>query len=177
MNIIRRAAWVADLLHKGQTRACGEPYINHPLRVAGAVMLVKDPPGTEITDDMVVAAWLHDVYEDTQYSSPVLVNPFGLKVDRLVVELTNTFTRDSTVGMNRKKRKAAETKRLASVSSGAQIIKLCDRIDNLRTIGAMDRGFALLYCDESDALAEVLTAAPILQEEIFKLTEELRANE
>ncbi len=177
MNIIRQAAWVADLMHKGQTRACGEPYINHPMRVAGAVMLAKDPPSTEITDDTVVAAWLHDVYEDTHYSSPVLVNPFGYKVDKLVVELTNVFTTDGTVGMNRAQRKAAEVKRLASVSSEAQIIKLCDRIDNLRTIGAMDRGFALLYCDESDALAEVLTASARLQQEIFKLTGEIRTNE
>ena len=107
----------------------------------------------------------------------MLVNPFGYKVDKLVVELTNVFTTDGTVGMNRAQRKAAEVKRLASVSSEAQIIKLCDRIDNLRTIGAMDRGFALLYCDESDALAEVLTASARLQQEIFKLTGEIRTNE
>lgn len=177
MNIIRRAAWVADLLHNGQTRACGEPYINHLLRVAGAVMLLKDPPAVGVTEDMIVAAWLHDIYEDTHFSTPALVKPFGHKVDRMVVELTNTFTPKVYPGLNRNRRKGAETRRLEGVSPQAQIIKLCDRIDNLRTIGAMDRGFALLYCDESDALAKVLTASTVLQQEIFKLTEEIRADD
>lgn len=172
MNIIRRAAWVADLSHKGQTRACGEPYINHLMRVAGAVMLLDDA-----TEDMIVAAWLHDVYEDTFLCAPALEIPFGTVVDQLVVELTNVFTKKDKPIWFRKARKKAETERLAKVSPQAQVIKLCDRIDNLRTIGAKERGFALLYCDESDALAEVLTAAPALQEKIFKLTKELRANE
>ena len=67
--------------------------------------------------------------------------------------------------------------RLAGILQQAQVIKLCDRIDNLRTIRVMDRGFVLLYCNESDTLAEVLAAVPDLREEIFKLTRELRANE
>jgi (p)ppGpp synthase/HD superfamily hydrolase len=144
------------------------------MRVAGALMLMEDPLGVEITEDMIVAAWLHDVYEDTHVSSPVLANPFGHEVDRMVMELTNVYTREFAPWMNREQRKAAETERLANVSPQSQIIKLRDRIDNLRTIRAMDRGFVLLYCDESDALAEALTVAPTLQEEIFKLTEELR---
>ncbi len=172
MNIILQAAQVANTLHRGQTRACGEPYINHPLRVAGAVMLLADA-----TEEMVAAAWLHDVYEDTLFSTPALVNPFGRKVDMMVVELTNIFTSKVYPGLNRNRRKGAETRRLDGVSPQAQIIKLCDRIDNLRTIGAKGRGFALLYCDESDALAKVLTASTVLQQEIFKLTEEIRAND
>ncbi len=172
MNTVQQAAQLANALHSGQTRACGEPYINHPLRVAGAVTLLDNA-----TEDMIAVAWLHDVYEDTLFSAPSLVNPFGHTVNEMVVELTNAFTKEAFPSMNRASRKAAEVKRLANVSSQAQIIKLCDRIDNLRTIGAKGRGFALLYCDESDALAEVLTAAPDLREEIFKLTQELRANE
>lgn len=175
MNIIHQAAQVADILHKEQTRACGEPYINHLMRVAGAVMLMKDPPAVEITEDMIVAAWLHDVYEDTYCSASALAGPFGNPVDMMVVELTNVFTPETFPDMPRKMRKKAETERLANVSSQAQIIKLCDRIDNLRTIRAMERGFALLYCDESDYLATALTVAPALQEEIFKLTREIRA--
>lgn len=173
MNIIHRAALTASTLHRGQTRACGEPYINHPMRVAGAVTLLDDA-----AEDMIVAAWLHDVYEDTYYSSPMLMNPFGRKVDILVAELTDTFASKTYPGLNRARRVAFEISRLAGISPQAQVIKLCDRIDNLRTIGAKGGGkFALLYCNESDALAEVLTAAPDLQEEIFKLTQELRANE
>jgi (p)ppGpp synthase/HD superfamily hydrolase len=139
--------------------------------VAGAVTLLDDA-----TEDMIAVAWLHDVYEDTLFSAPSLVNPFGHPVNEMVVELTNRFTKEAFPALNRAKRKASETWRLASIPPQAQIIKLCDRIDNLRTIGAKGRGFALLYCDESDALAKALTAAPDLQEEIFKLTQELRAN-
>lgn len=177
MNIIHRAAQVADTLHIGQTRACGEPYINHPARVANMVMLLADRPGLLIREDMIVAAWLHDVYEDTDFTVPSLASIFSPPVDKLVVELTNVFIPETFPDMPRKVRKKAETERLAGISPQAQVIKLCDRIDNLRTIGAKERGFALLYCDESDALAKALTAYPDLQTEIFKLTEELRANE
>ena len=171
MNIIQRAAWVANTLHKGQKRAGGEPYINHPMRVAGAVTLLGDT-----TEDMIVAAWLHDVYEDTNYPLTALENAFGHKADQLVAELTSAFTSKVFPDMPRKVRKVAEIKRLARISPQGQIIKLCDRIDNLRTIRAKGREFALLYCDESDALAEAMTASP-LRGEIFKLTKEIRANE
>jgi (p)ppGpp synthase/HD superfamily hydrolase len=130
-----------------------------------------------IQDDMIAAAWLHDVYEDTRFIPPTLTNQFNAEVDQLVIELTNVFTKEAYPDRNREQRKASEIARLAGISPQAQIIKLCDRIDNLRTIGAKDRGFALLYCDESDALTEVLTVAPDLRAEIFKLTEDFRTNE
>ncbi len=177
MNIIHRAAQAAATLHEGQTRACGEPYINHPARVANMVMLREDRPGLVIMEDMIVAAWLHDVYEDSDIRPPALASIFNPTVNKLVVELTNLFTKVVYPELNRAQRKAAEVARLGRISPQAQVIKLCDRIDNLRSIGAMDRGFAMLYCYESNALAHVLTASPTLQEEIFKLTKEIRTNE
>jgi len=176
MNFIQQAAQLANALHSGQKRAGGEPYINHPMRVAGMVMLLDGSkiPGVIIGDDMIVAAWLHDVYEDTRFSPPMLVSPFNTYVNQYVVALTNVYTKDAKPGMNREQRKKAETKRLANVSPQAQVIKLCDRIDNLQTIGVKGKKFSLVYCDESEALAEALAVAPALQLEIFKLTRGIR---
>jgi (p)ppGpp synthase/HD superfamily hydrolase len=174
MNIIQQAALRANSLHRGQKRAGGGPYIIHPARVASHVILLDAVPGVVITEEMVAAAWLHDVYEDTALKPPALKAQFGFTVNQYVVALTNVFTKENKPSWNRKRRKGAEIKRLAGVCPQAQLIKLCDRIDNLQTIRAKGRKFTETYCDESEALAEALTVAPNLQLEIFKLTRKIR---
>ncbi len=175
MGLIREAARAAYKLHIGQTRVSGEPYINHPMRVANMVLLLDDKfLPISINDGMIAAAWLHDVYEDTDLMPPAISDGFSETIGGYVEELTNHFTEEAYPTMNRKKRKAAEVNRLAEVSREAQTIKLCDRIDNLRTISDKGRKFSLLYCDESEALAEVLTAIPAFQVEIFRLAGQLR---
>jgi (p)ppGpp synthase/HD superfamily hydrolase len=145
------------------------------MRVAGMVsMLNDDELDFLITEDLVAAAWLHDVYEDTDLMPPALSKGFGETVGLYVDELTNRFTSSAYPKMNRKKRKSSEIKRLADVSPEAQLIKLCDRIDNLQTINEKGDKFSPIYCDESEALAEVLTVAPALQVQIFSLTRRLR---
>jgi (p)ppGpp synthase/HD superfamily hydrolase len=168
MNTIHESAKLAWSLHHGQTRAGGQPYIYHPLRVAGLVSIFgDDAEGTPLTDDMVAAAWLHDVYEDTAFNSPELncINPV---VERLVDELTNRFTKATYPKWNRKKRKAAEQDRIARISPAAQVIKLCDRMDNLDTIKAKKgKKFHALYCDETQALLEVIPVAPCLHCKLY----------
>jgi (p)ppGpp synthase/HD superfamily hydrolase len=175
MSIIRQAAQMARDLHQGQKRAGGRPYIEHPMRVAGMVTMLDDEhlPAT-IDDNMIAAAWLHDVYEDTHLSPPLLSYRFNFTLGRYVKELTNRFTKKDYPRLNRKMRKAAETMRLADVSPQAQIIKLCDRIDNLQTINEKGDKFSLTFCAESIALAEVLTTAPVLQAQVFKLARQLQ---
>ncbi len=175
MDLVRKAARAACMLHCDQTRAGGEPYINHPIRVANMVLLLDDEfLPVSVNDGLIAAAWLHDVYEDTDLMPPAISNAFDETIGGYVEELTNHFTKKAYPTMNRKKRKKAEVNRLAEVSREAQTIKLCDRIDNLRTIGDKGRKFSLLYCDESEALAEVLTAVPAFQVEIFRLAGQLR---
>ncbi len=157
-RLIQEAKALAYVWHAGQVRAEGSPYIKHPMRVATLVQVGQG------RDDMVAAAWLHDIYEDTEMYPPELTERFGPSVSDLVEALTNVYTKESYPRMNRAERTAAEIERLAKVSWPAQFIKLCDRIDNLQTIAAKGRGFAMLYCDESEALVDVLTAAPFLQE-------------
>jgi (p)ppGpp synthase/HD superfamily hydrolase len=141
------------------------------MRVAGMLSLIDLPI---VGDDMIAAAWLHDVYEDTPIKPTALSQWFGNTVGQLVEELTNRYTSEAYPDMKRKKRKAAEVRRLADVSPEAQFIKLCDRIDNLHTINDKGKKFSLLYCDESEALTEVLVASPTLQLEIFKITRSIR---
>ncbi len=174
MNIIHEAAMTAWCLHSGQTRAGGQPYIYHPMRVAGFVSLFgDDDKGTPLTNDMIAAAWLHDIYEDTDMNSPGLnyINPV---VERLVDELTNRFTKEAYPNMNRAERKGAEIPRIAAISPAAQIIKLCDRLDNLETIQEKEKKFHALYCDESDALIDAISVGPFLQIKILDRISQVR---
>ncbi len=174
MNVINEAARTAWILHHGQTRAGGGPYIEHPMRVAGLVSIFGDDESTvTFTDNMIAAAWLHDVYEDTDLDSPALncINPI---VERLVDELTNRFTK-ALYPVNRAVRKKAEIDRIAIISPEAQIIKLCDRIDNLSTIQAKKgKKFHALYCDESQALAEAIPVGPFLHVKLYGMIARIR---
>ncbi len=175
MNVINEAARLAWMLHHGQTRAGGGLYINHPMRVAGLVSIFGDTESTVIlTNNMIAAAWLHDVYEDTYIKSPSLncINP---TVEHLVNELTNRFTKAVYPSMNRASRKKAETERLSTCSPAAQIIKLCDRIDNLDTIqDKKGKKFHTLYCDESYALVEAISVSPILRVKLYSMIARIR---
>jgi len=169
MSLIRNAARLAHHCHKGQTRRGGTPYIEHPHRVADMVMLL-DIETPIITDAMIAAAWLHDVYEDCDIAPATLINVTHPAVNKYVRELTNVFVKKAYPYLNRAARKTAEAHRLSEVSPQAQIIKLCDRIDNLKTIAKKGKKFSLFYCDESEVLAANLTTGSELRAEVFRLT-------
>jgi len=144
------AARLAANAHKGQTRKWGhasDPYILHPMRVAGRVAI-----NPKATTDMIAAAWLHDTAEDCGYTEiDMSVNGVNNEVIRMVLELTNP----KMPGVPRAERKEVTRKRLSAASWGARVIKLEDRIDNIReTIYDMytPQDFVKLYLDESDAL-------------------------
>lgn len=175
MNIIHESAKLAWSLHSGQQRAGGRPYIEHPMRVAGLVSIFGDDDvDTPLTNDMIAAAWLHDVYEDTDMGSPSLacINPV---IEHLVDELTNRYTKENCSQWNRAKRKKAERSRIASISPAAQIIKLCDRLDNLETIkDKKGKKFWEMYCDETEALIEVIPAGPFLHCKLIAMIGRIR---
>jgi (p)ppGpp synthase/HD superfamily hydrolase len=150
-NKIVAAAQFARMAHDGQTRKYTlRPYIMHPARVAGRVILLDD-----VTEDVVCAAWLHDVVEDCNVGKEDLAERFGDDVAELVSELTNPPKGDSS--LNRAARKARDRDRLRTASRWARTIKLIDRIDNLGEIGAAPLKFRALYAEESDALREALS--------------------
>ncbi len=137
--------------HGNQLRKYGEePYIEHPIRVAG---LVKTVPHTT---EMICAAYLHDVVEDTPVSIRDIERKFGRKIAFLVDELTDEFIKENYPHLNRRKRKEREVARQAKISEEAKTIKLADVIDNTRDILQNDLGFARRYIPEMAALTEVL---------------------
>lgn len=133
-----------------QRKFTEEPYIEHPKRVA---MIVQSVPHTS---EMVCAAYLHDVVEDTHVSVQDIERKFGRKVAHLVHELTDEYIKERFPHLNRKNRKQKETARQAKISKEAKTIKLADVIDNTRDILMNDPNFAKRYIPEMEALTEAL---------------------
>ena len=125
-DVIERAYEVAAYHHRDQRRRSGEPYITHPLAVAGILADLG------MTSPTLAAALLHDTVEDTEYSIELLRADFGEEIARLV---------DGVTKLDRVKygqTTASETVRKMVVAMARDIrvlvIKLADRLHNMRTI-------------------------------------------
>lgn len=141
----------ARIAHEGQRRKYkDEPYIEHPKRVAEIVKTVPHTP------EMISAAYLHDVVEDTPVTLGDIEGKFGSTVASLVEELTDEFVKEKYPHLNRKLRKQKETARQAKISDSAKTIKLADIIDNTPDIAKNDPDFAKRYIPEMAALAKAL---------------------
>ncbi|MFK7995184.1 MAG: bifunctional (p)ppGpp synthetase/guanosine-3',5'-bis(diphosphate) 3'-pyrophosphohydrolase [Granulosicoccus sp.] len=131
MADISRAFLLAREAHSGQTRSSGEPYITHPVAVAGLVFDMG-------LDHMsVMSALLHDVLEDTPVSRDDLVEAFGEEVTHIVDGVSKlTHLRFRT-----KAEAQAESfmKMLLAMVTDLRVImiKLADRLHNMRTIGSL----------------------------------------
>ncbi len=131
-----------------QTRKyTGDPYIVHPAAVAGIVRSVPH------THDMIAAAWLHDVVEDTETSLQEITIEFGTSVAALVEMLTDVSVPSDG---NRAARKVIDREHTAKASPDAKTIKLADLIDNASSIVAYDPEFAKVYLAEKRLLLDVL---------------------
>jgi GTP pyrophosphokinase len=127
-GMLRKAYAVAELMHRGQLRKSGEPYITHPLAVAQKVAEL----GMDTTT--VVAALLHDTVEDTSYTIAQLRVEFGAEVSLLVDGVTKfekVFYGDAA---------EVETIRKMIIAAGIDVrvlvVKLADRLHNMLTIEA-----------------------------------------
>lgn len=124
-NIILEASRYAKQHHQGQFRKySGMPYITHPMRVAGRVSIYD-----QSTENMVAAAWLHDVIEDCDVSYEEFSLKFGNDIAHIVYELTNPSK--NYPNLSRKERKAMDLEHIKDISKEAMIIKAFDRMDNL----------------------------------------------
>lgn len=104
--------------------------------------------GVPHTEDMLAAAWLHDVLEDTECPMSAIAKEFGLTVLDMVYHLTDV---DKCNG-NRAARKAIDRERLARASADVQTIKLADLISNTKSIVEHDP----MYLAEARMLLDVL---------------------
>lgn len=124
-SVIAAAAFAAHK-HKDQRRkdASASPYINHPLALAD---VLANEGGI---DDVVVlcAALLHDTVEDTNTSPDELTDRFGEAVAAVVMEVTDDKS------LPKAERKRLQAKHAAHMSDRAKLVKLADKICNLRDI-------------------------------------------
>jgi len=115
-------------LHEGQYRASGDPYIAHPVAVAG---LLRDLGGSSV---MIAAGFLHDVVEDTEVTLEEIEERFGAEVRQLVEGVTKL----SKFNFSSKTESQAENFRRMFLAMAQDIrvivVKLADRLHNMRTL-------------------------------------------
>ncbi|WP_282760884.1 HD domain-containing protein [Komagataeibacter saccharivorans] len=149
-DLISRADAFAARAHASidqRRKYTGDPYIGHPRRVA---QTVKD---TGARDEVIAAALLHDVVEDTPVTLEEIRTEFGKDVAALVEMVTDV---SRPADGNRRVRKAMDRDHLALASAEGQTIKLADLIDNTASITRYDPGFAKIYMREAVELPGVL---------------------
>ena len=128
-------------------RSTGQPYQVHLRAVVGLVSAVTSD------DNLIAAAWLHDIVEDTPVTFEDVEGEFGTEIAALVRELTDVSQPGDG---NRMARKALDRRHLAAASPGAQTIKLADIIDNTQDICRHDPKFSRVYLGEIWPLLDVL---------------------
>ena len=132
-ELIRKAFFLAKEAHKGVLRRSGEPYILHPLAVA---KIVVEEIGLGVKS--VAAALLHDVVEDTAYTVEEIDTIFGEKIAYMVDGLTKMA---GVVNTDTSKQAAYFRKVLLTLSDDVRVIliKIADRLHNMRTMASMPR--------------------------------------
>ena len=126
VSLLIEAISFAAEKHRNQRRkdASASPYINHPIALAD--VLANEGHDTDI--DVLCAAVLHDTIEDTETTVAELENRFGPRIASIVVEVTDDKSLPKQV------RKQLQIEHAASASREAKLVKLADKICNLRDI-------------------------------------------
>lgn len=132
-ELITRALNYSVTMHDGQFRASGEPYIVHPIAVANLLLDIG------LNHSTIAAALLHDCIEDTPATADEITTLFGAEVCMLVTSVTKL----EKIIFKSKEEEQAENFRRMFFAMAKDIrvilIKLADRIHNMRTVGALSR--------------------------------------
>ena len=143
IELIGHAYDVAEEMHRGQLRKSGEPYLIHPMAVAEILADLG------MDEETIVAGLLHDVVEDTSYTEEELIVDFGEDV----VMLVDGVTKLASLKFESKEERQAENLRKMFLAMSKDIrvliIKLSDRLHNLRTINYMTHDKIIEKCRET----------------------------
>lgn len=171
MNRFISAIAFAAHKHRDQRRkdATASPYINHPITL---VNILANEGGI---DDMrvLIAAILHDTVEDTETTEQELVREFGQEIATIVLEVTDDKTLPS------EERKRLQIEHAASISRRAKLVKLADKIANVRDVASSPpAGWSLprrqAYFDWAKAVVDGLRGVHPALEHIFDEAFKLR---
>lgn len=128
LDLVERAYVYSARIHDGQVRLSGEPYLSHPLEVAGLLTQLK------LDTISIAAGLLHDVLEDTNTTAEKLTEMFGPQVTHIVEGVTKL----SSLSFRSSEARQAESIRKMILAMADDIrvilIKLCDRLHNMRTL-------------------------------------------
>ena len=164
MDLVERAREYAINAHKRidhRRKYTKQPYSAHLAAVAKHVGSVTDEA------ELIAAAWLHDVVEDTSATLYDIELEFGKTIAGLVEDLTDVSKPSDG---NRTARKAIDRQHLSQASPGAKTVKLADLIDNCQDICKNDKRFARVYLEEMDPLLSVLQEGDVTLYELAQKT-------
>jgi RelA/SpoT family (p)ppGpp synthetase len=131
VSAVKRAYYYAEQAHMGQFRRSGDPYITHPLQVANILASIR------MDHQTLMAAMLHDVIEDTGIPKRAINKQFGLTV----AELVDGVSKLAKIEYETQAEKQAENFQKMALAMAKDlrviVIKLSDRLHNMRTLGVM----------------------------------------
>lgn len=143
IKAIGKAYDISEEMHRGQLRKSGEPYLIHPVAVAEILADLG------MDEETIIAGLLHDVVEDTPYTREELIADFGEEVELLV----DGVTKLGSLKFESKEERQAENLRKMFLAMSKDIrvliIKLSDRLHNLRTINYMTHDKIIEKCRET----------------------------
>jgi len=125
-EVINKAISFAKKYHQGQLRKSGEPFYSHPLEVA---YIISD---YNLKTDVIAASILHDIVEDTEVTIKIILENFGPRIAEMVDRLTRDRPDGSKLSIKELLNNAYELR-----DQEVLLIKLIDRLHNIRTIKSM----------------------------------------